>query len=715
MESANAQRILAAGRNCWRTAHAHRAAVLVDAAAYFDALAQAIERAQRSIIMVGWDMDSRVQLRPGERDACEFGRFLDRVVAGRPDLHAYLLTWDYSVIFTFEREPLPTVKLGLRTHPRIHFRLDDTHPPGASHHQKIVVIDDRIAFVGGLDIAVRRWDTSAHRADDPRRVDPAGEPYGPFHDVQMLVDGECASALGELVRARWRRATGETLHPVKVGRDPWPPSVASDIEDVSIAIARTEPSYAGAAGVREVERLYLDSIAAAHDTIYIENQYLTSATIADALAARLREPDGPEIVIVLPVNTPGWIQEQTMGVLRGHLLQRMRRADRYARLRLFYPTVPGPSTDCVKVHAKVFVVDDRFVRIGSSNLNNRSMGLDTECDLALEAGGDARIATAIGGIRNRLLGEHLGCGARTMAARHGEIGSLARAIDTLRRGERTLTPFRHEQLEPADALITDPALLDPIEPMVPERMIAELVPDDVRARMERRVARNMALLLGLLLLASAWVWTPLHAALDLDRLAGWIAGASQSPGAPLVVLSAYVIGGLVAFPVTLLIVATALSFGPLTTVLYALLGSLLSALLTYHIGRNIGPAALDRLLGPRWQAWSGRLVRRGLITMIALHLVPVAPFTVVNLAAGALNIRLRDLIWGLGIGMVPGIVATSLFTDRLADAILNPSMRSFSIFTALATLLFASTLSLRRWLAGHHLVRPTSLKGQQAR
>lgn len=710
MDSSNPNSITAVGRNCWRRVRTGRVAVLIDAAAYFGALAAAIEQAEHSIIMVGWDMDSRVRLRPDDPTGCEFGPFLDRVVASRPHLNAYLLSWDYSVIFALEREPLPTVKLGLRTHPRIHFRLDNTHPPGASHHQKIVVIDDQVAFVGGLDIAIRRWDTPEHRADDRRRVDPGGEPYGPFHDVQALIDGEGAQALGELVRERWRRATGDVL-PVPVASvDVWPPHITPDIENAEIAIARTDPQ-AGDKGVREVEYLYLDSIAAARSTIYIENQYFTSSTIADALAARLGEPDGPEIILVLPINTPGWIQEQTMGVLRVRLLQQLREADRYDRLRLFYPTVPGLHDECVKVHAKVFVVDDSFLRIGSSNLNNRSMGLDTECDLALEAGNDTRLAGAIAYVRDRLLAEHLGCTPAVVTRYHKQMHSLVRAVDALRGGRRTLAPFTEGQLTPPPALITDPVLLDPIEPMVPERVIARLVPEDVRRRMARRVDRNMGLVVTALLVATAWVITPLHEALDLNRLAGWITEISRFPSAPLFVVLAYVLGGLVAFPVTLLIVATALSFGPATSIIYTLLGSLLSALLTYHLGRNIGLGALDRLLGPNWRQWSGRLVRRGFVAMIALHLVPVAPFTVVNLTAGALHIRLRDLVWGLTLGMMPGIVATSLFTDRLAQAILNPSMRSFSILVALAIPLFAAILGLRRWLAGRSLSRPASLEG----
>ncbi|NIS35617.1 MAG: hypothetical protein GWO04_39300, partial [Actinobacteria bacterium] len=190
----------------------------------------------------------------------------------RRHLHAYLLNWDFALIYALEREPLPRIELGRRTHERVHFELDSEHPLAGSHHQKIVVIDDAVAFVGGLDLTIRRWDTPDHRPDEPRRVDPRGESYGPFHDVQMAVDGEAATALGELARRRWFRATGERIRSPRSGRDVWPPDLAADMENVEVAVARTRPAWGGEVEIREVETLHLDAIAAARSLIYFENQ-----------------------------------------------------------------------------------------------------------------------------------------------------------------------------------------------------------------------------------------------------------------------------------------------------------------------------------------------------------------------------------------------------------------------------------------------------------
>jgi len=163
------------GRTCWRLARAGRVAFLVDGAAYFAAVAAAVERAERSILILGWDVHSGIRLRRDGRrrelpDA--LGDFLATLLSRRAALHANILAWDFAMIYALEREPLALFGRAWRKHPRLHFQLDANHPVGASHHQKVVVVDDAVAFVGGLDLAACRWDTSEHLAEDPRRVDP---------------------------------------------------------------------------------------------------------------------------------------------------------------------------------------------------------------------------------------------------------------------------------------------------------------------------------------------------------------------------------------------------------------------------------------------------------------------------------------------------------------------------------------------------------------
>jgi phospholipase D1/2 len=359
--------ILREGRNCSKIANASRVKFLFDGAAYFSTLADAFEQACESIFILGWDFDSRIHLRPEGEQRGKFpdlGSFLNSLAARRPALHVHILTWDFAMIFALEREVVPFFAPGWRRHPRVHFHMDGDHPVGASHHAKIVVIDDAMAFVGGLDLAQGRWDTPEHRPQDFRRVDFSGAFLPPHHDVQIAVSGQIAAALGEIARQRWWRVTGRRPRAAIIPSDPWPAALAPDITDIDVAIARTEPEYANRKGIREIEKLFQDSIAAAQRWIYVENQYLTSVAVGDALADRLRAGTGPEIVVAMSQASRGWLESATMDVLRARLIKRLRDADRYGRFRVFCPVLGEKAQDCMSVHSKLLIADDQFLRIG---------------------------------------------------------------------------------------------------------------------------------------------------------------------------------------------------------------------------------------------------------------------------------------------------------------------------------------------------------------
>ena len=688
--------LLAAGRNCWRTAHAHRVAWLIDGQAYFHAFREAAMRATRSIFILAWDIDSRMLLTPGAPDdgwPQELGAFLDALVRDRPGLRAYVLDWDFFMLYQGDRELLPAYALGTRTHRRLRFELDGEHPVGGSHHQKIVVIDDRVAFVGGLDLTHGRWDTQEHAPGDPRRRQPGGEGYPPFHDVQMMVDGEAAAALGVLARERWRRATGRLPRTRRrVRDDPWPPHVEPDVTDVQVGIARTEPRYLDHPQVQEVKQLYLDAIAAAHRCIYIENQYLTAPAIVDALAQQLRRAEGPEIVILSRLRGGGWLEENTMTVLRAQMMQVLRGADTYGRLRLYYPQREGLGEQCINLHSKLMIVDDRFVRVGSANLNNRSMGYDSECDLALE-GHDARVAGAIARFRERLLAEHLGTAPEEVARRVREAGSLIGGIEALSGHVHSLEPLDSEAAP--NVLPFDPSLIDPERPVQVDELAAQLVPRRAHRRASRRLLAGVALLLLLALLGILWRWSPLGQWLQLAHLATVAEALREAPAAPVLVLAGYVLASLVALPISLLILVTGLVFEPLAALLYALGGSLLGAAVTFGLGRALGRDAVRRLAGRRLNLLSRRLARRGVLTVAAVRIIPVAPFTVVNLAAGASHIGFRDFAIGTLVGMLPGILAITLFSDRVVATVRHPSPLTIATLVAAVLGIAAATHWLR--------------------
>jgi phospholipase D1/2 len=454
------------GHNCWRIERAGRLAVIVDAADYFAAIKSSVLKARRTVLLIGWDFDTRIKLDPDRRKASGpdgLGKFLSWVVENRPGLEIYMLKWDLGIIESFGRGSTPLVILDWITDRRMHLKLDGAHPVASAHHQKIVVIDDAVAFCGGIDITADRWDTREHLDDDPHRRRPTTRRrYGPWHDATTAVDGDVARALGELARQRWKRATGDDIPPPSPQGDPWPNDVGPTFENVDVAIARTLPRYEDQEEVREIESLYLSAIGRAKRTIYIESQYFASRRIAEAMAARLGEPDGPDIVVVNPESAYGWLEEEAMGSARARLLDLIGKADRHNRFRIYTPVTEGGKP--IYVHAKIMVVDDWLLRVGSSNLNNRSLGYDTECDLAVEAvpdDGQAEIGARIISFRNDLLAEHLGTTKEIVAEASRASGSLIATIEGLRKPGRTLTPFVPPDFGALGEALAENDLLDP--------------------------------------------------------------------------------------------------------------------------------------------------------------------------------------------------------------------------------------------------------------
>jgi phosphatidylserine/phosphatidylglycerophosphate/cardiolipin synthase-like enzyme/uncharacterized membrane protein YdjX (TVP38/TMEM64 family) len=695
--------LLVPGRNCWRIERARRLAFLIDGADYFKALRSAIARAKRSVYILGWDIDSRIHLVPqGAKDGLPdaLGDFLNEVVKRQRGLRMYVLSWDFAMVFALDREWLPIYKLGWRTHRRLEFRLDDRHPLGASHHQKVVVVDDQVAFVGGLDLTHCRWDTSAHGCEEPGRCDPDGAPYRPYHDVQAVVDGAAARALGDLCRDRWQRATGQRLPTTdRVEHDPWPRGVDPELTNIDVAIARTDPGYVTGVPTEEIRHLYVDAIAAARNALYLENQYFSSSLVGGALAARLRTPGSPEIVVVSRQTEEGWLEERTMGVLRARLHKRLQEADSNGRYRLLYPHVPGLELpNVLNVHSKVLVMDDELCSVGSANFSNRSMGFDTECNIAIEARGDARVKNAIAKFRARLLAEHLGTDVATFAQElERSSGSVIATIDALHRpGGRTLEPIEPVVSPDIDALVPADAVVDPERPVDPEVLVKDFVPPDVRKPLVTRVWSVALGLLALGAMAAAWRWTPLREFVSLEALVRIAHSLQDSPVAPLAVLAAYVVGGLLVVPVTVMIVATGIVFGPFFGAIYAFAGALLSSAVTYSLGRRLGRNTVRRLAGSRLNRITRRLAKKGAMAIAAVRLLPIAPFSVVNAVAGASQIRLRDFLIGTAIGMAPGILVTVIFVDRVTAAVTDPRLGTIATLALVALIFVAAAVYVHR-------------------
>lgn len=432
-------------RTAWRIHERARTALLIDGRDYYRAFFAAATAAKKSILLMGWQFDSDVQLLRGDDlppgvapHEVELLALLDRLCRERPSLEIRVLAWDHSVFFALERELLQKMYFDAITCERFEFRWDGTVPLGGSHHQKVAIIDGRVAFVGSQDICQARWDDSSHRADNEHRT-ARGAAHQPYHEVQVALTGAAARSMLDLFVWRWFGATGERLDPkalVVEGAEAAPLTVPVTLPmpPATIGLARTIPEVIGRVPVQEVCELFVRALREASQLVYIESQYVTSRAVRDALLERMRDASRPklEIVILLPYKPERFKEEVTIGVPQALFLQAMDRAARDHGHALGVYNVcsgerPNGAPVYVYIHSKLLIVDDRYFLVGSANLTNRSMTIDSEIVVAYEAARrDRALRNAIRRARLRLMLEHAGPGAsvRALVRPEGLVGRL---------------------------------------------------------------------------------------------------------------------------------------------------------------------------------------------------------------------------------------------------------------------------------------------------
>ena len=715
---------LVEGDTCWRKVSAPRAAVLVDASEYFGALRESLLRAERSIFILGWELHSRTCLRGNEdgrkeRSTTELGKLLRRMLRHKRNLEIRILLWDHSLFFAAQRELFPRWMFGWRRRRRVEVRLDNRLPLGAAHHEKLVVIDDAVAYCGGIDLTLRRWDTPEHRPIEPRRCDPQNRPYVPVHDVQMVVDGEAAAALGQRARERWQTAGGGRLPPLEPRGDPWPRRVAPAFVNTDVGVIRTVGAVEAQEGeIREGERSIVEAIRRAERLVYIENQYVTARVVAAALVERMRVKRALEVLVITSREPRGWLEAETMGAGRQLFMAAFEEGDLDRRIQFLYPFARGlPGDDeyepankhadgsySIHVHSKVLIIDDAFLRIGSSNLNNRSMGFDTECDLGIEANSAAQRA-AIAGVRNRLIAEHWGIEpgdveralasgkpvmAALTAARRSLLGRMSSSAEAA--AARDVAPLEREEVEPSELLLE---LGDPERAVTAERIAQRLDPARGRPLLKWTLGMTVAALLAFAVFALLR-YLPSVGPVFVERTTSAAASLRGSAWGVPVVLLAFAVGSVVSFPILVLIGATVFALGPWLGFVCATLGTWLAATITFSIGRTLGRKPLRRWLGRRAQLLERRLERRGIIAVALIRKVPIVPFTLVNMLIGASGVPYRDFIVGTAIGMLPGIAAFAIVGGRASELWTNPTPGNFALAIAAIVLWVAVLLGLQR-------------------
>lgn len=457
------------------------AGLLIDAADYYRAFYAEALRAERHLLLAGWQFDSDATLLRGA-DAqgapypVQLLPLLEALCRARPALQIYILAWDYNPLFALEREWLQSLIFDVTTPSSIHFQFDAEHATGASHHQKFVVIDGRLAFVGGIDLACGRWDDRQHLAANPLRCD-RGHPQKAYHDTMAWVTGAAAAELERVFVERWRRATQERLDlPVSPAASEPSGSAAlvahgAPLVSSEVCLSRTFRAE-GAPCVDEILRLYLAAFTRAETLIYIETQYFTSRHLHDALVARMRDSSRSRlnVVVMMPGGADSPKEKLALGAAQDRTLTSLGRvaAETGSRFQAYVSFARGESSGesvATFIHSKLLIVDDLLLSVGSANLTNRSMLLDSELNLTWAAPSlDSPLARSIRAVRVALLGEHTGLAADPQLF---QAEGLVERLDELTRRRGSRLGLRRVSSEAAEQLpsLHLEALFDPDKPL----------------------------------------------------------------------------------------------------------------------------------------------------------------------------------------------------------------------------------------------------------
>jgi uncharacterized membrane protein YdjX (TVP38/TMEM64 family) len=374
-----------------------------------------------------------------------------------------------------------------------------------------------------------------------------------------------------------------------------------------------------------------------------------------------------------------------MGAFRESAFRILIAADEHKRLRLVYPAASRSRDVPTFVHSKVMIVDEDLARIGSANFSHRSMGMDTECDVAAVAR-DADARAGICRIRDRLLAEHLGLSAEDVARGISRGGSIGALIDAHASADRTLVRIEVSQQAPAASAVLQ-AAADPDEPVAFGSSVESLIPavDATNVRSPLR----LWILPGVVLVAAAAVaWGSSHS----------LGSIPTAPSSLWIGIGAFVAAGLLLVPLELLAIAAGVFFGALRGGLIALVGSFVAAIVGYVAGRAIGAEGLTRWISRRSFRSVRQLSARGIAGVAALRLASVASAGSIHLLCGAGRVPFAIFMAGTIISLVPAIGVLSGVGGLLRETLLNPSLSNAFATIGAAVLLVALISVLRTFL-----------------
>ena len=450
--------------------------VLIDGEEYFRAFYRACQSAEDRILIAGWQLDPEVLLLRGDdAEAAEYPvtlwPLLNALCEAKPDLQVYVLAWDYSLVFALERTWLSMLQARLVAHERLHFHWRSHPDPLGSCHEKLVVVDGCVAFCGGIDLGVARWDTRSHEPENPLRDTEWGSPRTPFHDVQGAVRGAIVQRIEEIFWSAWpgqtpeKRPANDSIDSSRFeslcGED------AAGFDSCEVSVSRTLPPVGSDPGVCETLAMYERLISAARELIYLETQYVTSGAIARALIGRMASNAMPklQVILVMPDGAESPKERFALGAQQARVLSEVAAQSRQFGHRFRCVNSSSRTSKGKQVvtylHSKLMIVDDEVLTIGSANLTNRSMGLDTELNLTWNSERSDAIGESIARLRASLLAEHAG---RDNAEPFLERTGLIDVVDQeCHSGDGRLSEYEPPEVSSSEPLAA--ALFDPDTPL----------------------------------------------------------------------------------------------------------------------------------------------------------------------------------------------------------------------------------------------------------
>ncbi|WP_319478561.1 VTT domain-containing protein [Marispirochaeta aestuarii] len=686
------------------TSTAARLSFFTSSRDYYSVLAEVLPKAQKRILIVGWSFDDRIRLvrdRDTGPSGPELGDLLLSIAKEKPSIRVDLCIWKPPSLFAADQHITHKFRKEVHEAPNMDLHQLPAESAFASRHEKFVILDDVLAFIGGIDLTRERWDSPEHPAKSPARVNPEGEAYGPYHDTHAVMSGPAVRELLSLAEEEFSLDLSPDTEPPSL----WPEGIPVDAENARIMISLTRSSPdADVPDLRQIRKVYRDMLSEAREFIFIENQYFSSDEITDLLVRRLREKEGPELIILMSRELPDMLGRMTMGVNASMHIAKLRENDHHGRLGFFNPVSPDDPATPVKVHSKLMITDSRFLTLGSGNINQRSFSFDNEVNILMDAQ-ETDDPGCVAKLEDRILAQH--CGVSPEEWRE----------QVRRNGGSRLSAFRERSSsweglqEPGELLppgSVPQELLDYFDmegAPRPEEALHTMTKDEPRGIIARTRKIWGLMLLTAVVLGAVFFLS--RTDVDIHELLGAVRELNETrPGlAALLTIVSFWLSMLVFVSITVPIVSFAALHGPWFGILYSTLGVFSGAAIFYALGLVLHTNPwFDRFRAVRHVKKQFEKIRPyGLWAVAISRMVPSGPFLVVNLVTGMLGFRPSQFLLGSLIGLMPGIIAFTVFGETIRKVFTDPGWMNILMFVLLLAAYFAimtGIVSLVRKISG---------------